>query len=124
LIPCKFFLCSNILIEELNLINTTNNATPERNNSRQCNQTRRNPTPRQRINGVIPESLEFGASLSTKTPQKMSLLENATAEIQNMISQCHGMPMKAYPIVNGKCAKCKQNTSFILFDAMNTKKDV
>ena len=85
-------------------------------NPRNNNRNRRHNPTRQRINGIIPEAVNFGASLSTQTPIKMSLLakngKDAPAEIKDMFLNCSGMPMKASPINNGTCAACSEKTAW------------
>ena len=90
-------------------------ASTTQTNQRRHQTTRRANPSRQHVNGVIPESVSFGASLPMKTPVKMSQLVNAgkgSTKITNMIHQCTGMPMKACPTFYGKCAKCKSKTAW------------
>ena len=81
-----------------------------------CQQTRRRQPLRQLIDGVRPEPIKFGPSLSTQTPERLQRLvinNEASMEIQSMVTACQGMPMQVYPAKSDKkCAWCGKNTSF------------
>ena len=78
------------------------------------NERRRNPS-RRRIDGALPKATTFGASLSMKTPKKMNqMIGSGTAapEIEDMIRNCTGIPMKSHPKVPHKCCVCKSKTTW------------
>ena len=82
-------------------------------------QARRNPR-RQRVFGVIPETVTFGAKLSFKTPKKITAKATATSEeeqhseITNMVKKCKGIPMKSFQATKQRCAdlNCPNHTQW------------
>jgi hypothetical protein len=70
---------------------------------------RRNPS-RQLFGGVLPEEINFGSTLSTVTPKRLGHLirtNQASLEIQNMVSTCSGIPMQAFlPTALHRCDFC------------------
>ena len=79
---------------------------------RRQQQRRRQPL-RQRVDGVLPERLEFGACLPTKTPTKLKRREGKVPdELQSMFTSCRGIPMKSHPVQHQRCFHCKQKTSW------------
>ena len=117
-------LCNEIIMNELENRkenNTTHHneesATAEALSStpRPHHQTRRRNPTRQLVDGVRPQRIAFGSTLSTITPKKISKMVEkgkASLEIDTMVKQCTGMPMKAYPVRYNRCERCKSQTSW------------
>ena len=79
-------------------------------------QIRRRQPFRQRVDGVIPEQINFRPSLTTMTPSRHgNLIRNnmASDTVQAMVETCSGMPMQLYPAKSGRrCDACTKNTSW------------
>ena len=69
-------------------------------------------TNRRMIDGMVPERVEFGAYLPTKTPRKLEGNGNLPTEMQEMIHTYTGMPMKSHQNVRQRCFTCKMKTSW------------
>ncbi len=71
----------------------------------------RQPRPlRQKVKGVIPQRMEYAATLSMKTPTKMkNLIQKGSApkEIEQMVKTCTGMPVKSDPRKQMRCSHCR-----------------
>jgi hypothetical protein len=109
--------CKDVCLQELERLSTHHNeAQPSHPLSpRSCRQlpSRRNPT-RVRIAGVIPEPTSFGAILPTITPKKINRIASKGNDttIQQMVEKCTGIPMKAHPRKQQRCANCKFKTPY------------
>ena len=67
------------------------------------------------IDGVVPQAINFGARLQTKTPLKLGpMAKKGTLppKLKAMIKECTGMPMKALPSTYGKCARCQNKSAW------------
>ena len=74
-------------------------------------QNRRTQPSRQRVDGVVPEQTTFGATLPMNTPKKIgSMLRRGHApdEIQKMVHECTGIPLKAHPHKERRCTHCEK----------------
>lgn len=112
--------CKDIFKQELETMSNNNSThTSGMSNEpsapvRRQQQTRRNPT-RTRIDGVLPEPINFGPRLATMTPKKINRLAqagNAPIEIQQMVQACTGMPMKSHPLKQMRCSICQSKTTY------------
>lgn len=100
-----------VLIDELNNAQANHEASPSNEPN---GEPRRNPS-RRRVAGVVPQQTEFGASLSMKTPKrigKQARTGTASSEVQEMIQNCTGIPMKTFPLKYGRCSICAKKTAW------------
>ncbi len=74
-----------------------------------------NPS-RHRIDGMIPSSFDCAPQLQTKTPTKITKITTsgvASVEIERMLHNCTGMPLKAYPATDQqRCDTCGAKTAW------------
>ena len=99
----------------------------------QTNQQRRVLPNRRLIDNVIPENITFGPSLPSRTPKKITkhVTEGiACKEIEDMVHNCTGMPIKVHKENQQRCNFCcTQKTSWycvgckrwLCIDRRNTK---
>ncbi len=105
--------CRKVFLEQLK---KNKDVTNDENN--ECNNAEEQESPPRfvkEVDGRTPELTTFGAQLVTKTPTKMSQLakkNKLSSELQSMISECSGIPMKSYPVTYGKCGVCNQKTAY------------
>jgi len=74
-------------------------------------QNRRAQPSRQRVDGVVPEQTTFGATLPMNTPKKIGSMVrrgHAPDEIQKMVHECTGIPLKAHPHKERRCTHCEK----------------
>ena len=114
--------CHSVFKSELHSMkdeaNKENMYSISRNNLRNGQLQQRILPNRQKVDGVVPESVTFGATLSTCTPKKVTLKVQkgvANEDVHSMVSNCKGIPMKLHVSARpgdrrGKCDKCKTNT--------------
>ena len=110
--------CNRILnqeIEKIHAASTYPSSSPTNQSvSPLPTRRRRNPS-RQLVDGVRPQPVEFGPCLATITPRKINkMVEKGRAplNIESMVKQCTGMPMKAYPVKYNRCERCKTQTAW------------
>ena len=116
LLKCRHFFQK--AIERLEQVEQEGMPTMEQDTlSPPLRQRRQNPI-RHVIDGIHPERATFGATLLTKTPTKISSRTRAgTAppEVEAMVTQCTGTPMKFYNPTDKKrrqfrCSICEKKT--------------
>mmetsp|Transcript_8625 Transcript_8625/g.12684 ORF Transcript_8625/g.12684 Transcript_8625/m.12684 type:complete len:240 (+) Transcript_8625:226-945(+) len=74
------------------------------------NNQQRQPS-RRRVDGMIPQVINFGTNLSIDTPRKIGSMVRAgkaPREIQQMVRKCNGKPMMSQPHVEKRCSWCKK----------------
>ena len=70
---------------------------------------------RQTIDGLVQTRINFEPVLASGTPQTQRQFRgsHASREVRNMITECHGIPVKGYPAKsNNKCHHCGEKTSW------------
>jgi hypothetical protein len=70
---------------------------------------------RQTIDGLVKIRINFERVLASGTPQTQRQFRgsHASSEVRNMITECHGIPVKGYPAKSrNKCHPCGEKTSW------------
>lgn len=100
-------------LKEQNQDTATTNSAPTLTRQPTTPQRRRNPS-RQLVDGVLPQPASFAASLPTTTPKKITKMVKsgkAPPEVEAMIRDCTGRPVKEYPVKYTRCSLCGSQTA-------------
>jgi hypothetical protein len=106
LLKIEYMKCNTAANEELK--NHTTGAQQQNDvNDENCNT----------FEGIIPQEINFGAVLTTKTPYKLTkrvMNGSATTEIIDMLKNCTGIPIMAYPNKPTSCQRhdCNNKTNW------------
>ena len=94
--------------------NNNENSPPAASGMQLAPQQRWRQPLRERINGVVPELVDFGASLPMKTPKKLKkkTISNLPLEVEQMFTKCTGNPMKSFPVQYQRCDECGRKTAW------------
>ena len=106
--------CRSIFKKELDTMKDNAQQQSQPPPSSPIRQQRRNLR-RQRVDGVIPERVDFASTLNIKTPKKITALTKngkAPVEVCDMVTNCTGMIMKSYPVKYHRCNLCSKQTAW------------